>query len=90
MRELLDRRILSELGWSDTRDMTADGLTKGTIDHAHILALMKRKLPVLQAEPLLLSPASPVERVLAMAASGSPNQFGKEFSSDLTGDGLPS
>ena len=32
LRELLDKHILSRLFWFDTRDMLADGLTKGSID----------------------------------------------------------
>ena len=32
LRELLDRRILKYLVWFDTRDMTADGLTKGAVE----------------------------------------------------------
>ena len=32
IRELLDRRVLRTLVWLDTRDMTADGVTEGTIE----------------------------------------------------------
>ena len=32
LRELLDRRIISRLLWIDTRDMFADGLTKGAVE----------------------------------------------------------
>ena len=32
LRELLDFRVLEYLIWLDTRDMTADGLTKGAVD----------------------------------------------------------
>ena len=31
LRELLDNRVLQSLVWLDTRDMTADGLTKGAV-----------------------------------------------------------
>jgi hypothetical protein len=31
IRELLDHRVLSSLIWLDTRDLTADGLTKGAV-----------------------------------------------------------
>ena len=34
LRELLDKHILSSLFWLDTRDMLADGLTKGSTDRA--------------------------------------------------------
>ena len=32
MRELLDTKVVHSLIWSDTRDMCADGMTKGTVD----------------------------------------------------------
>ena len=32
LRELLDHNVLRALVWSDTRDMIADGLTKGAVD----------------------------------------------------------
>ena len=32
IRELLDVRALKALGWADTRDMLADGATKGAVD----------------------------------------------------------
>ncbi len=32
LRELLDTRVLEALVWIDTRDMVADGLTKGAVD----------------------------------------------------------
>ena len=32
IRELLDNKVLAAMCWTDTRDMMADGLTKGTID----------------------------------------------------------
>jgi hypothetical protein len=41
LRELLDNGVLSELVWADTRDMSADGHTKGSIDRRMLLDLMK-------------------------------------------------
>ncbi|CAE8594372.1 unnamed protein product [Polarella glacialis] len=41
LRELLDRQVINTLQWCDTRDMTADCHTKGSIDRAAILSLMK-------------------------------------------------
>ena len=41
LRELLDIGLLSVLQWADTRDMSADGHTKGSIDRKAILDLMK-------------------------------------------------
>ena len=35
-RELVDRGILAFLAWSDTRDMLADALTKGSVDRERI------------------------------------------------------
>jgi hypothetical protein len=40
LRELLSRQILNELKWCDTRDMTADGHTKGSVDRQALLQLM--------------------------------------------------
>ena len=44
IRELLDTRVLQWLFWVDTRDMCADGLTKGSIDRETIHELMSGKL----------------------------------------------
>ena len=40
MRELLNRQVLNELKWCDTRDMTADGHTKGSVSREALLQLM--------------------------------------------------
>ena len=40
IRELLDRHIISKLIWVDTRDMVADGLTKGCISRSAIIDLL--------------------------------------------------
>ena len=40
LRELLDRQVINELKWCDTRDMTADGHTKGAVDRQMLLNLM--------------------------------------------------
>ena len=40
LRELLSRQILNELKWCDTRDMTADGHTKGSVDRQALLKFM--------------------------------------------------
>ena len=40
LRELLDRGVLHRLWWLDTRDMSADGLTKGVIDREAVHAIM--------------------------------------------------
>ena len=36
VRELLDKGIVRALMWLDTRDMTADGMTKGSVDRKAI------------------------------------------------------
>ena len=40
LRELLDNGVLFSLYWIDTRDMHADGLTKGSVDRAALIAIM--------------------------------------------------
>ena len=41
LRELLDTNVLKALVWADTRDMHADGLTKGSVDRKLIHQLME-------------------------------------------------
>ena len=41
LRELLDIGVLHALWWIDTRDMTADGLTKGAVDRTVLHAVMQ-------------------------------------------------
>ena len=41
LRELLDNQVLSALEWCDTRDMTADGHTKGCIDRKGLIDVMQ-------------------------------------------------
>jgi hypothetical protein len=41
LRELLDTKVLEALVWIDTRDMCADGLTKGCIDRELIHSIMQ-------------------------------------------------
>ena len=40
LRELLDKGIITTPRWCDTRDMTADAHTEGSIDRKAILAIM--------------------------------------------------
>ena len=35
LRELLDAKVIQFLAWIDTRDMAADGLTKGAVGRGH-------------------------------------------------------
>ena len=43
LRQLLDRGLIWEVQWCDTRDMTADGHTKGSIDRALLQDIMDGK-----------------------------------------------
>ena len=40
LREFLDNRILTAISWVDTRDMLADGATKGSIDKSQLHSCM--------------------------------------------------
>jgi hypothetical protein len=46
IRELLDHNVLTAIVWLDTRDMVADGLTKGAVDRIAIHDLMDGKIDV--------------------------------------------
>ena len=41
LRELLDTKVLEALIWIDTRDMIADGMTKGAVDREAIHQCMR-------------------------------------------------
>ena len=41
LRELLDRKIVKYLVWFDTRDMVADGLTKGAVEREALQEVMQ-------------------------------------------------
>jgi len=43
LRELLQLRLIETIQWCDTRDMTADGHTKGSIDRQLLLEVMSGK-----------------------------------------------
>ena len=43
LRQLLDRGLIWEVQWCDTRDMTADGHTKGSIDRDLLFQVMDGK-----------------------------------------------
>ena len=48
LRELLDHHVLEALMWLDTRDMTADGLTKGAVERDALHLLMAGSLEIKQ------------------------------------------
>ena len=56
LRELLDRGVLHCLTWIDTRDMLADGLTKGNLDRGPLHKLMKGTAEVLKEFKSWISP----------------------------------
>ena len=41
-REMITKKMLRELWWADTRDMVADGMTKGKVDRKAINDLVER------------------------------------------------
>ena len=48
LREQLDRQVLTTIIWLDTRDMLADGMTKGSVDRKQIRAAMNGIVSFLQ------------------------------------------
>ena len=48
IKELLDRLVLHMLAWFDTRDMCADGLTKGAVERTAIHSIMDGTMKVSQ------------------------------------------
>ena len=56
LREKLEKGVIQKIQWCDTRDMTADGHTKGCVDRKLLLDLMDRKQtfthPVKSYEPV--------------------------------------
>ena len=40
----MDNRVLDALAWQDTRDMAADGLTKGSVERTLLHKLMNGEL----------------------------------------------
>ena len=41
IKQLTTSKIINILGWVDTRDMIADGMTKGSIDRSQLISAMK-------------------------------------------------
>ena len=41
IKQLTTSKIITILGWVDTRDMIADGMTKGSIDRSQLINAMK-------------------------------------------------
>ena len=54
LKEFIKNGLVKGLWWVDTRDMVADGLTKGVLDRAAILALTEQGLWTLQHDAVCL------------------------------------
>jgi len=68
VRELLDKRILSGLLWVDTRDMAADGMTKGSVDRRALVECMCGTY-TLQHVPKRWQPLAPASATAAPIAA---------------------
>ena len=55
LRELLDHGVLAAIVWLDTRDMWADGLTKGAVQREALLRLLDG-MCVMMHEPKIWRP----------------------------------
>ena len=49
IREMIQKGIIRRLQWCDARDIIADGRTKGSIDRAGLLKLMRGELSYARA-----------------------------------------
>ena len=60
VKQLTIFKIITILGWVDTRDMIADGMTKGSIDRIQLIEVMRgyvrRFLPVELMKPQGIRP----------------------------------
>ena len=52
LRELLDYKVITQIQWADTRDMSSDGHTKGSIDRQMLLDCMLGKFTYQHATKL--------------------------------------
>ena len=59
LRELLDRRAISSLWWLDTRDMVADGLTKGAVDRKALDEIMNGLQTIQHPSEAWIAPDKP-------------------------------
>ena len=67
LRELLDMGVLHRLWWLDTRDMAADGLTKGEVDRSAIHSIMDGVMFLKQKSQTWRSPLSELSRTERVA-----------------------
>ena len=72
LRELLDNDVVEAIAWADTRDMLADGLTKGTVDRTALQQAMDGDQQVRQEARLWRSPlAARTQRAFDDASASS-------------------
>ena len=75
LRQKLFSRVISSYNWTDTRDMAADGLTKGTADRSGLAAIMggryQLRHPVHEyIEPTMAAAATTAAAAAAAAGAG--------------------
>ena len=58
IRELLDYGVLDAFAWTDTRDMLADGMTKGAIDRKDLHEVMAGNICILHDTIRLWRPST--------------------------------
>ena len=66
LRELLDRGVLRWIIWADTRDMVADGLTKGVVERKALHDAMKGLLDIKHEHEIWSSPLLKVKKQLIL------------------------
>ncbi|MFM7983651.1 MAG: hypothetical protein ACKPKO_30440, partial [Candidatus Fonsibacter sp.] len=74
LRELLDSRVLTAIAWVDTRDMVADGATKGSVDRSHLHSCMNGA-STLAHELKLWKAKGKMTSIDLAAASGAASSF---------------
>ena len=57
IRELLDNGVLAAIAWLDTRDMIADGMTKGAVERDALQSAMEGIIVMAHAHELWQSKA---------------------------------
>ena len=65
LRQCLDLQLITKLKWSDTRDMTADAHTKGSIPRDALLALMNGHFTYVHPTKEFISPKPMAPRPMA-------------------------
>ncbi|MFM7983436.1 MAG: hypothetical protein ACKPKO_29340, partial [Candidatus Fonsibacter sp.] len=79
LRELLDSRVLTAIAWVDTRDMVADGATKGSVDRSQLHCCMNGE-STLAHELKLWQAKGKMTSIDLAAASGTASSFLVQYS----------